>query len=84
MAAAGLALSSAVLSSPADPAQKLEANAPVVTKVEPPSWWAHLTPEVMLLLSGHDLEATRVVCNLPSLLVSAPKRQLLAATCSFG
>jgi len=62
-------LSSAVLSSPAEPAQKPDANAPVVTKVEPPSWWANLTPDLMLLLSGHDLEATRVVCNLPSILV---------------
>jgi glycosidase len=69
MAAAALALSSAVLSIPAEPAQKPDAHTPVVTKVEPPSWWANLTPEVMLLLSGHDLEATRVVCNLPSILV---------------
>jgi glycosidase len=69
IAAAGLAWSSAVLSIPAEPAQTLDANAPVVTKVEPPSWWANLTPEVMLLLSGHDLEATRVACNLPSILV---------------
>ena len=41
-----------------------------VTKVEPPSWWVGLTPEVMLLLSGHDLEATHVSCNLPTLSVS--------------
>src|SRR6202047_2453459 len=41
-----------------------------VTKVEPPSWWVGLTPEVMLLLSGHDLEATHVGCNLPTLRVS--------------
>jgi glycosidase len=44
-------------------------KAPVVTKIEPPSWWTNLTPEVMLLLSGHYLEATHVVCNLPSVLV---------------
>ena len=44
-------------------------DAPVVTKIEPPSWWINLTPEVMLLLSGHHLEATRVFCNLPSVLV---------------
>jgi neopullulanase len=43
---------------------------PVVAKVEPPSWWVGLTPEVMLLLSGHDLEATNVSCNLPTLRVS--------------
>jgi hypothetical protein len=44
--------------------------APAVTKVEPPSWWVRLTPDVMLLLSGHDLEATHVSCNLPTLSVS--------------
>jgi glycosidase len=43
---------------------------PAVTKVEPPSWWVGLTPEVMLLLSGHDLEATHIGCNLPTLRVS--------------
>ncbi len=62
-------MSSAALSSQTELAQKLDANAPVVTKVEPPSWWANLTPEVVLLLSGHGLEATRVACNLPSILV---------------
>ena len=44
-------------------------NSPVVTKVEPPSWWVGLTPEVMLLISGRGLEATKVECNLASLLV---------------
>ncbi|HKN73529.1 MAG TPA: alpha-amylase family glycosyl hydrolase [Candidatus Acidoferrum sp.] len=41
----------------------------MVTKIEPPSWWINLTPEVMLLLSGHYLEATHVICNLRSVLV---------------
>jgi glycosidase len=41
-----------------------------VTKVEPPNWWVGFTPEVMLLLSGKDLEATNVSCNLPTLRVS--------------
>ena len=41
-----------------------------VTKVEPPNWWVGFTPEVMLLLSGRDLEATNVSCNLPTLRVS--------------
>lgn len=41
-----------------------------VTKVEPPNWWIGFTPEVMLLLSGHDLEATNVSCNLSTLRVS--------------
>jgi neopullulanase len=62
-------LSSTVLSGQTEPSPKQSANAPLVTKVEPPSWWINLTPEVMLLLSGHNLEATRVVCNLPSILV---------------
>jgi hypothetical protein len=52
-----------------EPSPKPNANAPVVAKVEPPSWWINLTPEVMLLLSGHYLEATHVACNLPSVLV---------------
>ena len=46
-----------------------DVNAPTVTKVEPPTWWTNLTQEVMLLVSGHGLEATRVLCNLPSVLV---------------
>jgi glycosidase len=51
-------------------AQQTESpNAPVVAKVEPPNWWLGLTPEVMLLLSGHNLEATHVSCNLPTLTV---------------
>jgi neopullulanase len=41
-----------------------------VTKIEPPNWWVGFTPEVMLLLSGQDLEATHVSCNLPTLPVS--------------
>jgi glycosidase len=50
--------------------QTAKEAAPAVTKVEPPNWWVRLTPEVMLLLSGHDLEATHVACNLPTLRVS--------------
>ena len=45
-------------------------KAPVVTKVEPPGWWIGLTPELMLLLSGHNLQATEVTCNLPTVRVS--------------
>ena len=68
-AAAALALSSTVLPGQSEPSPVQNANAPLVTKVAPPSWWINLTPEVMLLVSGHNLEATRVVCNLPSILV---------------
>jgi neopullulanase len=55
----------------ADPPQAAAAadSSPTVTKVEPPNWWIGLTPEVMLLLSGRGLEATKVECNLSSLLV---------------
>lgn len=53
------------------PARQLaKETGPAVTKVEPPNWWVGLTPEVMLLLSGHDLQATHVACNLPTLVVS--------------
>jgi len=54
----------------ARPQQTDKEAGPDVKKVEPPSWWVGLTPEVMLLLSGHDLEATHVECNLPTLRVS--------------
>ena len=43
--------------------------APQVTKIEPPNWWIGLTSETLLLLSGHDLEATHVSCNLPTIRV---------------
>jgi len=55
---------------PARPQEAASAAAPVVTKVEPPNWWINLTPEVMVLLSGRELEATHVSCNLPTLSVS--------------
>ena len=45
-------------------------NAPLVTKVEPPNWWVGLTPDLMILLSGRELEATHVACNLPTVRVS--------------
>jgi neopullulanase len=44
-------------------------NSLQVTKVEPPNWWIGLTPELLLLLSGRGLEATKVDCNLQSILV---------------
>jgi glycosidase len=68
-ASAVFVLSSATLASRNESSQKPDADAPTVTRVEPPSWWINLTPEVMLLLSGHHLEATHVVCNLPSVVV---------------
>lgn len=52
-----------------NPSEKPNANAPVVTKVEPPSWWINLTSEVMLLVTGHNLEATEVACNLRTIVV---------------
>ncbi len=58
---------SALRARPQQPAKEV---APAVTKVEPPYWWVGLTPEVMLLLSGRDLEATHVECNLPMVRVS--------------
>jgi neopullulanase len=54
----------------ARPQQTDKEVGPAVTKVEPPNWWVGLTPEVLLLLSGRDLEATHVACNLPALRVS--------------
>jgi neopullulanase len=44
-------------------------NSPLVTKVEPPNWWLGMTQEVMVLLRGRGLDATKVECNLTSILV---------------
>jgi glycosidase len=41
-----------------------------VTKVEPPNWWIGLTPDLMVLISGHGLSATKVTCNLPEAVVT--------------
>ena len=57
-------------SSPADAQEKGDPHAPVVDKVEPPNWWVGLTPELLLLLSGKNLEATHASCNLPEVVVS--------------
>jgi glycosidase len=61
-----LLLSHSAIAAPQNNSDK----APAVTKIEPPGWWIGLTPEVMLLLSGHNLQATEVACNLPTLRVS--------------
>ena len=45
-------------------------NAPMVKKVEPPNWWIGLTEDVLVLLSGRNLQATHANCNLPEVLVS--------------
>jgi len=52
------------------PQQPAADATPAVTKIEPPNWWVGLTPEVLVLLSGRELEATHVACNLPTLTVS--------------
>jgi neopullulanase len=44
-------------------------NAPIVKKIEPPNWWVGLTPDVMLLLSGKNLQATHAQCNLREVVV---------------
>ena len=54
----------------APPQQDFPGTTVRVTKIEPPNWWVGFTPELMLLLSGQDLEATHVSCNLPTLPVS--------------
>src|SRR5215468_8846531 len=52
-------------------AQGIATNqAPAVTRVDPPNWWINLTPDLMLLLSGHDLQATQLTCNVPEVVVS--------------
>jgi neopullulanase len=45
-------------------------NAPVVKKIEPPNWWIGLTPDVLVLLTGKNLQVTHASCNLPEVLVN--------------
>jgi glycosidase len=66
-------LQSVALVFPALPALAQEIpnpNAPVITKVEPPNWWVNLTPDLMLLLTGKNLQVTHADCNLPDVIVS--------------
>jgi neopullulanase len=65
-----LILSPCVSASAQTSTQEKVGTEPAVTKVEPPSWWIGLTPEVMLLLSGHNLQANEVACNLPTVTVT--------------
>lgn len=51
-------------------------NAPVVQKVEPPNWWIGLTEDVMVLVTGKNLQATHANCNLPDVLVSRTQSSL--------
>jgi len=51
-------------------------NAPVIKKVEPPNWWIGLTPDVMVLLAGKNLQATHANCNLADVLVSRTQSSL--------
>jgi glycosidase len=69
LAALACILSSQALQARVPQSAPASDTAPTVTKVEPPNWWIGLTPEVMLLLSGRHLEATRVACNLSSVIV---------------
>ena len=55
---------------PSRPQEKVNPNAPVVNKLEPPNWWVGLTPGLLLLVSGKHLEATHASCNLPEVVVS--------------
>lgn len=45
-------------------------NAPIVKKVEPPNWWVGLSEDVLVLLSGKNLQATHASCNLNEVMVS--------------
>jgi len=49
--------------------QAVAIDVPRVTKVEPPNWWIGLTPDLMVLLSGHGLQVTKAACNLPEVIV---------------
>jgi neopullulanase len=41
-----------------------DASAPIVKKVEPPNWWVGLTQDVVVLLSGQNLQGADAACDL--------------------
>jgi glycosidase len=47
--------------------------APRVTKVEPPNWWAGLTPDLMLLVSGEGFLGATVSCSTPGVRITDSK-----------
>ena len=51
-------------------AQQAPDRSPAVAKIEPPNWWVNFTPELMVLLYGHDLVAREVTCNVPEVVVT--------------
>ncbi len=67
---AGTFVFAALIFSAAASAREAQDHAPVVTKIEPPNWWINLTPDLVLLLSGHDLQATQLACNMAEVVVS--------------
>ena len=44
--------------------ESTDANAPIVKKVEPPNWWVGLTQDVVVLLSGKNLQGADAACDL--------------------
>jgi glycosidase len=44
--------------------------APQITKVEPPNWWISFNSDVMLLLSGNNLQQPRVSTSTPGVRVT--------------
>src|SRR5208282_4636855 len=41
----------------------VEAQSPIVRRVEPPNWWVNFTPEVSVLLTGENLSGASVASN---------------------
>jgi len=36
---------------------------PAIAKIEPPNWWVGISPQLMLLISGHNLQDATVTCS---------------------
>ena len=61
-----LALSTASCFSSSKPSGNSDnANAPHIDEVEPPNWWTSFSPDLMLLLTGTNLDSTEVTTSYP-------------------
>src|ERR1700724_2618006 len=54
--------------------QPNEDQSPRITKLEPPNWWVGYSQDVMLLISGDNLDQMEVTCDYPGVRIVRTQR----------
>jgi glycosidase len=65
--------SSRIPAPPQSPTSAATSREPRITKIDPPNWWVGFKPEVMLLMTGQNLESAKVRCEHPGVRVLRSK-----------